>query len=149
MATRKPTTYIYKYGSVSTPRLPQPTRLKQKKLDGKREKWLCYSCDSKYTKGHKCVEKKLFYVDCEEEEENEQETSREEDVHQEPTLEEEEMSLTILCNALGGITTPKTLKIEGHINNKKVIVFINSCSTHNFIHCKVAKELNYFLYPAP
>ena len=22
-------------------------------------------------------------------------------------------------------------------------------STHNFIHCKVAKELNYFLYPTP
>ena len=27
MATRKPTTHIYKYGSVSTPRLPQPKRL--------------------------------------------------------------------------------------------------------------------------
>lgn len=31
-----------------------------------KEKWLCYSCDSKYTKGHKCAEKKLFYIDCEE-----------------------------------------------------------------------------------
>ena len=27
MATRKPTTHIYKYGSVATPRLPQPTML--------------------------------------------------------------------------------------------------------------------------
>ena len=27
MATRKPTTHIYKDGSVDTPRLPQPTRL--------------------------------------------------------------------------------------------------------------------------
>ena len=44
-----------------------------------REKGLCYSCDSKYTKGHKCAEKKLFYIDCEEEE-NEQETSKEEDI---------------------------------------------------------------------
>ena len=32
MATRKPTTDIYKYGSVATPRLPQPTRLTPKKL---------------------------------------------------------------------------------------------------------------------
>ena len=31
-------------------------------------KGLCYSCDRKYTKGHKCAEKKLFYIDCEEEE---------------------------------------------------------------------------------
>ena len=27
-------------------------------------------------------------------------------------------------------------------------MLIVSCSTHNFIHCKVAKELNCFLYPA-
>ena len=30
-----------------------------------------------------------------------------------------------------------------------VIVLIDSGSTHNFIHCKVAKELNFFPYPAP
>ena len=81
MATRKPTTHIYKDGSVATPRLPQPTRLTLEQLEEKREKGLCYSCDNKYTKGHKCVEKKLFYIDCEEEEENEQEYSKEEDIH--------------------------------------------------------------------
>ena len=53
------------------------------------------------------------------------------------------------CNALVGITTPQTLNIEIHIKKKKVIVLIDSGSTHNFIHCKVAKELNCFLYLAP
>ena len=77
MVTRKPTTHIYKYGNVSTPRLPQPTRFTPQQLEEKRAKGLCYSCDRKYTKGHKCDEKKLFYIDCEEEEENEQE----EDIH--------------------------------------------------------------------
>ena len=57
------------------------------------------------------------------------------------------MSLTISCNALAGITTPQTLNIEEHIKKKKVIVWIDVGSTHNFIHCKVAKELNCFLYP--
>ena len=56
------------------------------------------------------------------------------------------MSLTILCNALAGITTPQTLKIKGHIRNKKIIVLIDLDSTYNFIHCKVAKELDCFLY---
>ena len=42
-----------------------------------------------------------------------------------------------------------TLKIEGYIKKKKVIVLIGSGSTHNFIHCKVAKELNCLLYPGP
>ena len=74
MATKKPTTHIYKDRSVATPRLPQPTRLTPQQLEEKREKGLCYSCDIKYTKGHKCAKKKLFYIDCEEEEENEQET---------------------------------------------------------------------------
>lgn len=81
MAIQKSTTHISKYGSVATPILPQPTRLKPQQLEEKRSKWLCYSCDRKYTKGHKCVENKLFYIDCEEEEENEQETSKEEDIH--------------------------------------------------------------------
>ena len=59
------------------------------------------------------------------------------------------MSLTISCNALVRITTPQTINIEGHIKKKKVIALIDSGSTHNFIHCKIAKELNWFLYPAP
>ena len=50
---------------------------------------------------------------------------------------------------MAGITTPQTIKIEGQINKKKVIVLIDSGSTHNFIHCRVAKELNCFLYPTP
>ena len=58
------------------------------------------------------------------------------------------MNLTISCNALTRITT-QILKIEGHIKKKKVIVLIDSGSTHNFIHCKIAKKLNCFLYPAP
>ena len=77
MATRKTTTHFYKEGGVATPRFAQPTRLTPQQLEEKRVKGLCYSCDRKYTRGHKCDEKKLFYIDCEEEEENEQE----EDIH--------------------------------------------------------------------
>ena len=38
MATRKPTTHIYKDGSVATPRLPQPTRLTSQQLEEKKQK---------------------------------------------------------------------------------------------------------------
>ena len=57
------------------------------------------------------------------------------------------MNLTISYNSFVGITTPQTLKIEGHIKKKKVIVLIDLGSTHNFIHCKVVKGLKFFLYP--
>ena len=60
MATRKSTRHHYKDGSVVAPSLPPPIRLTPQKLEEKRAKGLCYSCDSKYTKGHKCAEKKLF-----------------------------------------------------------------------------------------
>ena len=76
MATRKPTTHFYKEGSVATPIFPQPTRLTPQQLEEKITKGICYSYDKKYSKGHKCAEKKLFYIDCEEEEENEQESSK-------------------------------------------------------------------------
>eukprot|EP00253_Pinus_taeda_P028176 PITA_28176 len=147
MATRKHTTHNYKDGSVVGPSLPQPIRLTPQQLEEKRTKGICYSYDKKYTKGHKCVKKKLFYIDCEEEEEKEQERSKEEDILQEQSLDKEEMNPTISCNESAGITTPQTFKIEGQIKKKKVIVLIDLGSTHNFIHCKIAKELNCFLYP--
>ena len=74
-------THNYKDRVVVAPSIPQPIRLTPQQLEEKRAKGLCYSCDRKYTKGHKCAEKKLFYIDCEEEEEKEQETSKEEDIH--------------------------------------------------------------------
>jgi len=76
MATRKHTTHNYKDGSIVASSLPQPIRLTPQKLEEKREKGLRYSCDRKYTKGHMCAEKRLFYIDCEEEEEREQERSK-------------------------------------------------------------------------
>jgi hypothetical protein len=115
-------------------------------LEERKEKGLCFNCDNKYSKGHKCGEKKLFYIDCEEEEEQEQEPSQDENVE---AISSEELTPTISCNALAGISTPQTLKIEGNIKKKKVIVLIDSGSTHNFIHDKLTKDLNCFVYPAP
>jgi hypothetical protein len=50
--------------------ISQPTRLRPQQMDERREKGLCFNCDIKYSKGHKCGEKKLLYIDCEEEEDS-------------------------------------------------------------------------------
>ena len=47
METRNPTTHSYKYGRVFAPSLPQPTSFTPEQLEEKREKGLCYNCDSK------------------------------------------------------------------------------------------------------
>ena len=65
MATRKPTTHNYKYGSVVSPSIQKITRLKPQNLEEKRAKVLCHICYRKSTKGHKCSKNKLFYIYCE------------------------------------------------------------------------------------
>ena len=120
MATRKSSPHNYKDGSVVYPSLPQPTRITPQQLERKREKWLRYNYDRKCIKGHKCAKKKLFCIDYEEEEEKDQETSKEDDIHEDLNQEKEEMNPTIFCKALARITTPQTLKIEGNVKKKKV-----------------------------
>jgi excinuclease UvrABC ATPase subunit len=144
MATRRTNPNIYRENNAPSSKTPQPTRLTPQQLEERKAKGLCFNCDSKYSKGHKCGEKKLFYIDCEEEEEQEQEPSQDENVE---ATSSEELTPTISCNALARISTPQTLKIEGYIKKKKIIVLIDSGSTHNFIHYKLAKDLNCFIYP--
>jgi hypothetical protein len=109
MTIRRVATNSYREGNVPTPNPTQPTRLTPQQMDERREKGVCFNCDSKYSKGHKCSEKKLFYIDCEEEEEQELESSQ----------ELEESTPTISCHALAGISTPQTLKIEGYIKRRR------------------------------
>jgi hypothetical protein len=144
MATRRSNPNIYRENNSPSYKTPQPKSLTPQQLEERKEKGLCFNCDSKYNKGHKCGEKKLFYIDCEEEEE--QEPSQHEKVE---AISSEELTPTISCNALARISTPQALKIEGYIKKKKVIVLIDSSSTHNFIHYKLAKDVNCFVYLAP
>ena len=44
----------------------------------------------------------------------------------------------ILLHALAGISSPQTLKIRGFLKHRPIVVLIDSGSTHNFIHQKVA-----------
>jgi len=48
--------------------------------------------------------------------------SKSEDIHQEPTLEKEEMNLTISCSALAGIATLQTLNIDGQTKRVKNVL---------------------------
>ena len=67
---QKEETMVPFFNNAPSSNLPKPTRLTPQQMDERREKGLCFNCDSKYSKGHKCGEKKLFYIDSEEDEEN-------------------------------------------------------------------------------
>ena len=111
MDTRRTTSNTYRENIVPSSNPPQPTRLTPQQLEERKVKGLCFNCDSKYSKGHKCGEKKLFYIDCEEEPSQAEETK---------VTTPKEITPTISCHALVGIFTPQTLKIEGYIKKKKV-----------------------------
>ena len=61
----------------------------------------------------------------------------------------EDITPTIYCHALARIYTPQTLKIKRYIKKRKVTMLIDCGSTHNFIHYKLAKSINCFIYLTP
>ena len=80
MATRRTTYNTFRENIVPSSNPPQPTRLKPQQMDDRRAKGLCFNCDSKYSKGHKCGEKQIFHIDCEEEEAKKHEPSQVEEI---------------------------------------------------------------------
>ena len=70
MTTRNTTSNTYRENDVPS---NQPQRLTPQQIEERRVKDLSFNCDNKYQKGHKYGENKLFYIECEEEEQKEHE----------------------------------------------------------------------------
>jgi len=104
MATRRVATKNDRENHAPSSNFTQPMRLTPQQMDERREKRPSFNGENKYIKGHKCSEKKLFYVDSEEEEDQELDPSQD--------LKLEEITPTISCDALTSISTPQTLNIE-------------------------------------
>ncbi|CAA0816385.1 Unknown protein, partial [Striga hermonthica] len=102
--------------------------MKERRLKG-----LCYNCDDKWSPSHKCANLFLIYV------------GSDEDLEEIPEpLEEEELTIqgdASSLNALAGSDRPRSLRVWGRINEKRVHVLIDSGSTHNFIRPEVAERL--------
>lgn len=59
----------------------------------------------------------------------------------------QEEATIISLHALLGISSPQTLKLQGYIKHRKVVVLVDSGSTHNFIDNKAAKEIHCYVHP--
>jgi hypothetical protein len=110
---------------------------------------LCYNCDEKYFSGHKCKEQKLFMAISEDVPEEDVTIPLVEypslpDATQEP-VDPPKVDPLISLHALTGFSAPQTLKLIGYIKHRKVIILVDSGSTHNFIHCRIAQETNCYI----
>jgi hypothetical protein len=113
-------------------------------------KGLCYNCDDKYFPGHKCKEQKIFMAIFEDILKEDVETPL---VSESPKITDitppsdpPEVEPVISLNALTGFSTPQTLKLIGYIKHQKVIILVDSGSTHNFIHHRIAQETHCYIH---
>jgi hypothetical protein len=112
-------------------------------------KGLCYNCDEKYFPGHKCKEQNIFMAISEDVSEEDVEAppmaESPEPTDMTPPSDPPEVEPVISLNSLTGFSTPQTLKLIGYIKHQKVIILIDSGSTHNFIHRCISQETNFYI----
>jgi hypothetical protein len=63
-----------------------------------------------------------------------------------PPSDPPEVEPVISLNSLTGFSAPQTLKLIGYIKNRKVIILVDSGSTHNSIHCRIAQETHCYIH---
>ncbi|XP_062153129.1 uncharacterized protein LOC133861362 [Alnus glutinosa] len=114
---------------------PIPSRrLSPAEMQDRRSKGLCFNCDDKFIPGHRC--KKLFVIEGIYTKEEEGAEAEDHD-NQEWFREQPIISL----QALTGTPNPHTMRVGGYLGNLRVIVLMDSGSTHNFLNPQIAHQL--------
>ena len=106
--------------SNSTPALVFK-RLTPAEMDERRAKGLCFNCDEKFARGHRC--KRLFYIQSA-------------DAEEEQFEDFQEAQISLL--AVTGIPTSDTMQVTLRIGDRDLVALLDSGSTHNFIHEELA-----------
>ncbi|GKA73965.1 ty3-gypsy retrotransposon protein, partial [Tanacetum coccineum] len=96
-------------------------------------KGLCFNCDNRWTRGHKCPGKFLLLMT-----ENDEDTGEEVTAAEEEAMESGDISI---LNSLVGHGSPRSLQLWGKIGDTRVHILIDNGSTHNFIRPDVVERL--------
>ncbi|XP_076942382.1 uncharacterized protein LOC143612235 [Bidens hawaiensis] len=105
-----------------------PKRLSSKELELKRSKGECFWCTEKFVPGHKCARNQLYLIEVDDE-----------GFMADELQEEHEPVISI--NALLGLHSYSTMKVQGSVGTRRLYILIDSGSTHNFVDIRVAKKL--------
>ncbi|XP_017413041.2 uncharacterized protein LOC108324610 [Vigna angularis] len=114
--------------------LPYPEYIKR------REEGRCFQCGGPYSPGHRCAERSMRVMILAEEGEEEGVEEKIEMVEmEEPVMEHTVMELSGL--SAGGQTQSNTMKMQGWMKGRRILVLVNSGASHSFISTRLVKEL--------
>lgn len=101
-------------------------------MKDRREKGLCYHCDSKWSLGHKCQKLKLYIL--------EEVWDDKDDVvdGEKPAITTLDLAiiesiLEISLHAITSSLTLRTIRVKGKVVSQRVTILIDTGSTHNFL----------------
>ena len=115
---------------------PQRKKLSPEEMKERREKGLYFNCDEKYLPGHRCA--KLLWLELQNEEEGPHMGRSNFD---NPKIFGEEEEPAISLHAITGIQGPRTMRLRGIVGCCRIVLLVDSGSTHNFISSTTTKKL--------
>lgn len=119
---------------------PPFRRLTPAEIEQRRAAGLCYRCDEKYHRNHKCPKPELtvlvMYDNGEEEEFKEEPCEL-----QEGEDEVEAVVAEVSISSVVGLSSSRTMKLKGRIGGEEAVVLIDSGASHNFLSEKMAAKL--------
>ena len=125
---------------------PTPTlkRLSPEEIALRREKGLCFNCEEKYHRGHKCSSR--FFVLISDELDPTPSHIPIPDPPKNPPPDLPDSSdlypTQISLNSLAGHIASETLCLFGHLTGHPMIILVDGGSTHNFIQHQLVTELS-------
>ncbi|GKA43575.1 reverse transcriptase [Tanacetum coccineum] len=97
-------------------------------------KGLCFNCDNKSVRGHKCPGKFLLLIA-----DKDEVTRQSGDGEQDDAMESGDISI---LNSLVGHGSPRPWQLWGTLESRRVHILIANGSTHNFVHPGVVERMH-------
>ncbi|CAN6475339.1 unnamed protein product [Victoria cruziana] len=118
---------------------PQPHYITRQEREECIKKGLCFNCDEKWERGHKCKHLKMFIVqDNEDEEDQPPEEEHEENDEGEPYSLKD-----VICHAMSDMRRPNSMRIAGYVGERRVMILLDTGSTLNFLSVATMETLGY------
>ena len=125
-------------------------RLTDAEFQARKDKGLCFHCDDKFSPGHKC--KKHLNILLVHDDEMGDSDNLDQDwapVDSDSPEMNNIFTAFVSCISVHGLSKRSTMKLQGKIQDRDIVILIDPSATHNFICGKLVEELKLPLLPMP